>query len=432
MKFILATTEFQDVPGDHPVALPALRLPAHHRRRPREAAAADLRKREDRSRRRGAAGASPRSPKAGFGTRSRSSTRSCRSRVRRSSLGDLDRALGLMDVERLRALVVAVGQRRRRPACSACSTMRSERAATPKDSSPSSSICSGTRWRRPRESSRAAHPAGAPRSSTISGPRSRSTGSSSRSASSSTPGGRSSSADGDGFRSKWRLLKLARSVDLVPWQDVLEKLEGGGGGEKAQENTPLRESAPMPRPVPAPSKAAAAGRMDATAASGARGAGLRPASLRSGLDRFRRAPPPASPQVRSRAGPEPPSARGDPRRLGAGQAALPGAQSEDRRHARGGRTCGRCRADPSCVSLPAARAFLQKSLESPAYRDVVEDVLSEASSASVRGCATSSRGRPRRSPRPDEQKKDVHPDPAVRKVVDALDGGVIHVEQDRG
>jgi len=82
------------------------------------------------------------------------------------------------------------------------------------------------------------------------------------------------------------------------------------------------------------------------------------------------------------------------------------------------------------VSLPAARAFLQKSLDSPAYRDVVEDVLGGLIGIRPRVRYEFS-GPSAPAVRPDERKKDVHQDPAVRKVVDALDGGVIHVEQDR-
>lgn len=88
----------------------------------------------------------------------------------------------------------------------------------------------------------------------------------------------------------------------------------------------------------------------------------------------------------------------------------------------------RAQAGSLVLSLPRARGFLQKSLEAPAQRDLVEGVLSDV--IGVRPKVTFEfSGAAEAAAR--EKKKDVHSDPAVRKVVDALGGGVIHVDQGR-
>jgi DNA polymerase-3 subunit gamma/tau len=199
------------------------------------------------------------------------------------------------------------------------------------------------------------------------------------------------------------LVKLARSVDLVNWNDVLERVD-----------TDATATAPRPAARPAPHAAA---------------------------------PPPAPPQA-----PQPrASAPAAPRNPPAAQtqtppaAALPssGELKDAWMKARGVFQAKHPRiaamlegAEPApgqggglVVSLPAGRGFLQKSLEAPAQRDVVEGVLTEVLGVRPRVRYEFAGPAPAAQP---ARKKDVHLDPTVRKVVDALGGGVIHVDQGRG
>jgi hypothetical protein len=89
----------------------------------------------------------------------------------------------------------------------------------------------------------------------------------------------------------------------------------------------------------------------------------------------------------------------------------------------------RTQKDVLTLSLPAQRVFLQKSLEAAAQREVVESVLAEVLGARPRVRFEFGQKAPEAQ---GPKKKDVHADPAVRKVVEALGGGVIHVEQGRG
>jgi DNA polymerase-3 subunit gamma/tau len=196
------------------------------------------------------------------------------------------------------------------------------------------------------------------------------------------------------------LLKVARSVDLVPWNEVLEKLEGGGDA------SPPKAAAPRPAPPPA----------------------------------TRPQPPPAPPRSQPPTPPPPPP---PPAPAGAAQNlppvaevrnAWPAVQSllKEKNSKLASMLEG---AEPSSVQsgtimirLPAARAFLQKSLEAAPQKDAIEAVLEGALGARPRVRFEFSGGA---AAAPPEKKKDVHADPAVRKVVDALGGGVIHVDKGR-
>jgi DNA polymerase III subunit gamma/tau len=186
------------------------------------------------------------------------------------------------------------------------------------------------------------------------------------------------------------LLKLARSVDLVPWQDVLDKIEGGEG---AAAGTPARPAAApaAPASVPAP------------------------------------APPPAEPMPSAQSLPPLADVRqawGQVREKLAAKNARVAATLE-------GMEPGSIQGGTLAVVFPSTRKYLQKSIE--AQREMLETILGEVLGARPRirfeftGAAAGAPAAPK-----GDDKKNVHMDPAVRKVVDALGGGVIHVDQNRG
>ncbi|HYC78238.1 MAG TPA: hypothetical protein VEI02_11485, partial [Planctomycetota bacterium] len=81
------------------------------------------------------------------------------------------------------------------------------------------------------------------------------------------------------------------------------------------------------------------------------------------------------------------------------------------------------------VELPPGRQFQKRTLEQPETRAAVEKLLAEEAGGPVRvqyRVAEASGDFARRAP-----KKDVYSDPGVRKVLDAFDGGVIHVQGDK-
>jgi DNA polymerase-3 subunit gamma/tau len=281
------------------------------------------------------------------------------------------------------------------------------------------------------------------------------------------------------------LLKLARSSDLVPWKDVLARLERGEGIEAG---AAPRRAADAPRaPVSAPAAQAvappAAQAATAPPAGGASGEVRRPAWVpptqrptpappAAAAPAAPRAPfPPAAPPSgptssapgavaaattappRAAAPAIPPSAAPRPaaapapaqHRSGGGSAAvfgLPEAEAAWLKTFRtlqtanprvaaavdGGAVTGVLPGEV-VVELPAGRAFQKRTLETPETRLVVERLMADALGPGVRLRYELGVGESQAAAR--APKKDVYSDPGVRKVLDAFDGGVVHVQGEK-
>ena len=81
------------------------------------------------------------------------------------------------------------------------------------------------------------------------------------------------------------------------------------------------------------------------------------------------------------------------------------------------------------IELPAGRTFQKRTLETAETRGLVEKLLRESSGFPWRvryELGAAGAGPSDRAP-----KRDIYSDPGVRKVLDAFDGGVIHVQGDQ-
>ena len=90
-----------------------------------------------------------------------------------------------------------------------------------------------------------------------------------------------------------------------------------------------------------------------------------------------------------------------------------------------------CRTEGSLtiVGLPGGPSIAANMLESPKVKPVIEAAFSALTPCSIKLRFEVTGPAP--TAIPTGPKKDVYADPAVRRVMDAFDGGIIHVEQNR-
>lgn len=81
------------------------------------------------------------------------------------------------------------------------------------------------------------------------------------------------------------------------------------------------------------------------------------------------------------------------------------------------------------VGLPGGATLAMNMLDSPKVKPVIESAWGGFAPPGIKLRFEASG--PSVKPPPSGPRKDVYSDPAVRKVMDAVDGGIIHVEQDR-
>ncbi len=285
------------------------------------------------------------------------------------------------------------------------------------------------------------------------------------------------------------LLKLARSVDLTPWREILDRLERGesaggfGAARRTSSGPPVQNAGPSgppapsfrpappaavpisaPKPTSAPTSPASGGavgggrpmwsppsqRAPETGTNPPRTAPSEPAPARPSVPSD--TPPTrsaggsvagaASPKGGATSTPAPRAAPAAAPSRPASESTRSDAESDWAKVFRvlqtvnprvaaavdGGAVLGVEGAEIR-IELPAGRTFQKRTLETAETRAVVEKLLREASGFPWRvryELGAAGAGPSDRAP-----KRDIYSDPGVRKVLDAFDGGVIHVQGDQ-
>lgn len=233
------------------------------------------------------------------------------------------------------------------------------------------------------------------------------------------------------------LLKAGRSTDLVPWRDVLARLDrletrradaATGSAATARlaaaaskpSAPPSRPSfaAPTPKPAVPPLGRVVAPSL-ASPTSDAPKASPAPASTATASD----APRPAFATGSKPPGLEIQQSLWRAMLTSPPEAIVPHMKWLD------GSLPVRVDGSTTVVGLPGGATLAINMLDSPKVKPVIESAWGGFAPPGIKLRFEASG--PSVKPPPSGPRKDVYSDPAVRKVMDAVDGGIIHVEQDR-